>query len=105
MIARIWHGYTTLENADTYENLLRSEIFLEIESKNISGYSGIELLRRSLKDEVEFITIMHFESLDAVRAFAGNDYENAYVPAKARVLLKRFDAVSQHYEVRDENTY
>ena len=105
MIARIWHGYTTFENADAYENLLRSEIFSEIENKNIKGYKGIRLLRRSLKDEIEFITIMWFDSLDSVRSFAGENYETAYVPAKARAILKRFDDRYQHYEIINEIEY
>ena len=63
-------------------------------------YQGIDLLRRDLGDEVEFVTIMWFDSIDAVRTFAGEDYEAAVVPPKARALLSRFDARSQHYEVR-----
>ena len=102
MIARIWHGYTTFENAGVYEKLLKTEIFHEIEKKNVKGYKGIKLLRRILNDETEFITIMTFDSLEAVKAFAGEDYETAYVPAKAREILKRFDARSQHYEIREE---
>ncbi|MHA1187051.1 MAG: antibiotic biosynthesis monooxygenase [Candidatus Heimdallarchaeota archaeon] len=100
MISRIWHGYTTHENADAYESLLKEEIFIGIEKKEIVGYQGINLLRRELEDEVEFITIMWFDSLDSVRAFAGEDYEIAVVPPNARKLLKRFDARSQHYEVK-----
>ncbi|MHA1442477.1 MAG: antibiotic biosynthesis monooxygenase [Candidatus Heimdallarchaeota archaeon] len=100
MISRIWHGYTTHENADAYESLLKEEIFIGIEKKEIAGYQGINLLRRELEDEVEFITIMWFDSLDSVRAFAGEDYEIAVVPPNARKLLKRFDARSQHYEVK-----
>ncbi|MFX1518009.1 MAG: antibiotic biosynthesis monooxygenase [Promethearchaeota archaeon] len=100
MISRIWHGWTTLENADHYESLLKNEIFLGIENRQIDGYNGIHLLRRTVGNEVEFITIMWFDSLDAVRAFAGEDYEIAVVPPKARALLSRFDARSQHYEVR-----
>jgi heme-degrading monooxygenase HmoA len=100
MISRIWHGYTTPENADVYEALLKSEIFVGIQGRNIAGYRGIQLLRRALGDEVEFITIMWFDSLEAVRTFAGEDYEVAVVPPKARAILSRFDARSQHYEVR-----
>jgi len=59
-------------------------------------------LRREVGEEVEFVTIMWFESIDAVRTFAGEDYEAAVVPAKARALLSRFDARSQHYEVKVE---
>ncbi|MHA2346545.1 MAG: antibiotic biosynthesis monooxygenase [Candidatus Hodarchaeales archaeon] len=102
MISRIWHGWTTLENADAYESLLKSEIFFKIENRQIGGYNGIHLLRRNIGDEVEFITIMWFDSLDAVRSFAGEEYELAVVPPKARALLSRFDARSQHYEVINE---
>ena len=65
-IKRIWHGWTTPNNADTYENLLRDEVFPSIETKNISGYRSIELLRRDQGDEVEFITLMTFDSLQNV---------------------------------------
>ncbi len=102
MISRIWHGWTTLENADAYESLLKNEIFLGIENRQITGYKGIHLLRREVNNEVEFITIMWFETFEAVRVFAGEDYELAVVPPKARVLLTRFDARSQHYEVKAE---
>jgi heme-degrading monooxygenase HmoA len=105
MISRIWHGWTTPENADTYENLLRQEIFPEIASKNVAGYRSIQLLRRQLSDETEFITIMQFDSLEAVRQFAGEDYEQSYVPAKARKVLSRHDARSQHYEIKENIVY
>ena len=100
MISRIWHGWTTLENAEAYESLLKSEIFLGIETRKIDGFKGIHLLHRYIGDEVEFITIMWFDSLEAVRTFAGEEYELAVVPPKARALLSRFDARSQHYEVK-----
>lgn len=102
MIARIWHGWTTPANADVYENLLKTEIFTGIQGRQIEGYRGIQLLRRDLADEVEFITIMWFDSIDAVRTFAGEDYEVAVVPPKAREVLSRFDARSQHYQVETE---
>jgi heme-degrading monooxygenase HmoA len=104
MISRIWHGWTTPANADAYEALLKSEIFTGIQNRQIAGYRGIQLLRRSLDTEVEFVTIMWFDSLDAVRAFAGEEYEIAVVPSKARALLSRFDARSQHYEVKAERS-
>jgi heme-degrading monooxygenase HmoA len=99
MISRIWHGYTTFENADTYEKLLTEEIFIGIKNRNINGYRGIQLLRRQLENETEFITIMWFDSLNAVAEFAGIDYENAVVPEKAQRVLSRFDKKSQHYDV------
>jgi heme-degrading monooxygenase HmoA len=104
MIGRIWHGWTSHENADAYERLLREEIFKWIESKDIAGYQGIQLLRRRLDDEVEFVTIMWFDDLDAVRQFAGEDYETAVVPPDAQKLLSHYDAVSAHYEVRKKLT-
>ena len=83
MICRLWHGWTTPENADAYEHLLREEVFRGIAARRIAGYRGIELLRRTSGTEVEFVTLMWFESLDDVRAFAGEAYEQAVVPAAA----------------------
>lgn len=100
MICRLWHGWTTPDNADAYEQLLREEVFVGIASRGIAGYRGIEPLRRATDGEVEFVTLMWFESLDDVRAFAGANYEQAVVPAAARKVLRRFDATSTHYEVR-----
>jgi len=72
-IRRIWHGWTTPEKADEYLNLLRNEVFPGIEAKKIPGYQSIELLRRNLDDEVEFVTIMTFDSLQNVIDFQGED--------------------------------
>lgn len=102
MISRIWHGWTTLGNAEAYEALLNEEIFAGIQGRRIRGFRGIQLLRRRVGEEIEFVTVMVFESLDAVREFAGDDYEAAVVPAKARAVLSRFDERSQHYEIRAE---
>jgi len=101
MICRVWHGWTTPANADPYERLLRSEIFAGIVARNIAGFRGIDLLRRSLSDNVEFTTLMWFDSLDAIREFAGTDYEVAVVPPRAQALLQRYDARSAHYDVRE----
>lgn len=103
MISRIWHGYTSFTNADAYEKLLKSEIFVGIKSRKIEGYKGIQLLRRILENETEFITIMWFDSVGSVKLFAGMDYEQAVVPKEAQELLSRFDKKSQHYEVRSED--
>ena len=97
MIARLWHGWTTPENAAAYEALLRSEVLPGIH--RIPGYHGAYLLRRDADPEVEFVTLTLFESWDAVRAFAGPDLEAAVVPPAARKLLARFDARSVHYEI------
>lgn len=106
MIGRIWHGWTKSENADRYERLLKEEIFPGIADKKVPGYRGIQLFRRSIdNDEVEFVTIMWFDSWEAVKQFAGEDYERAYVPSKAREVLARFDESSQHYEIRKRLDY
>ncbi len=85
MIARLWYGWTTPENADAYEALLKTEIFPWIVGKKIAGFRRIELLRAPAGDEVEFATVMWFDSIDAIKAFAGADYETAVVrPKRAR---------------------
>jgi antibiotic biosynthesis monooxygenase (ABM) superfamily enzyme len=106
MIARIWHGWTKPENADAYERLLKEEIFPGIAAKDVAGYRGIQLLRRPIGgEEVDFVTIMRFDSWDAVKRFSGEDYERAYVPPKAREVLARFDERSQHYEIKERLDY
>lgn len=90
MIARIWYGWTDPQNADAYEALLKTEIFSGILARSIDGFRRIELLRAPAAEEVEFATVMWFDSMEAVRSFAGTDYERAVVPPKARALLKRF---------------
>lgn len=98
MIVRIWHGWTTPANAETYQHLLETHVFPGILAKKVAGLDRIELVRRDAGDEVDFVTMMWFDSLDAVRDFVGEDYEAAYVPPAARAVLARFDARSAHYE-------
>jgi antibiotic biosynthesis monooxygenase (ABM) superfamily enzyme len=106
VIGRIWHGWTTPQNAEKYEGLLKEEIFSTIAEKKVPGYKGIQLLRRPLEgEEVEFVTIMWFDSWDAVRQFAGEDHERAYVPSAAREVLARFDERSRHYEIKESLEY
>lgn len=102
MISRIWRGWTAPENADHYEDLLRNEIFPGILARIVAGFRRIELYRAPVGEEVEFVTVMWFDTIEAVKAFAGEDHETAVVPPKARAVLKRFDARSQHYEVREQ---
>ena len=104
-VKRIWHGWTTPGNADVYQRLLHDEVFPGIEAKKIAGYQSIELLRRDLDDEVEFITIMTFDSLQSVIDFQGDDYRRCYVPDAAQRVLKRWNQVSDHYEVREVRDY
>ena len=96
MIARLWRGWTSVENADPYKRLLRTTILPGIH--RIAGYRGAYLFRRSIPEGVEFVTLTLWESLDAVRAFAGPEYEVAVVPPEARRLLSRYDEKSVHYE-------
>jgi|ERR1044071_7740110 heme-degrading monooxygenase HmoA len=96
MISRIWHGWTRTSDADTYEGMLRAEVLPGIH--RIPGYFGAYLLRREVGNEVEFVTITRFTDLDAVRAFAGEDFTRAVIHPPARELLLRFDERSVHYE-------
>ena len=105
MVARIWRGYTSLENADAYEKFLKTEFLPAVEKKNIPGYRRFQLLRKEETDEVSFITIMWFDSLDQIKAFAGEDYEKAVVHPTAQSLLKRYDPFSQHFELKHELNY
>jgi heme-degrading monooxygenase HmoA len=104
-VRRVWHGWTSPANADAYHRLLLDEVFPGIEAKGIPGYVGIELLRKDHDSEVEFVTIMTFESLTNVIDFQGEDYERAYVPASAQRVLSRWDERSAHYEVLEERMY
>lgn len=104
MICRIWHGWTTEANAEAYERFLRSEVFPGILRREIPGFQAFDLLRRSVPEEVEFVTIMWFDSVEAVQRFAGPDYEVAVVPPEARALLARFDQRSAHYNTIEQQS-
>lgn len=105
MIARIWHGWTTLENADAYYQVLTEQVIPQIESYKMEGYRKIEVLRQEHSEETEFITIMYFDSLELIKQFVGKDYEVAHVPEAAQKVLKRWNQRSQHYEVKDSFSY
>lgn len=100
MIGRVWHGWTTRDNADAYEHLLLTEVLPGIRARDIAGYHGAYLYRRDADaNEVEFVTTMFFDSMNGVREFAGDEHSSV-VPPTARALLKRFEEHSTHYEVR-----
>jgi hypothetical protein len=101
MICRVWRGWTTPENADDYERIVRDEVIPAIEARKIPGFRHIDLMKRDRGDEIEFRTLMWFESLDAIKAFIGEDYSVSHVPASARAGLKRFDERAAHYDVID----
>lgn len=96
MINRMWHGWTTRANADAYERLLREEVLPGIH--RVKGFNGAQLLRREAGEEVEFVAITQFASLEALREFAGEDYEAAVISPEAHKLLSHFDARAAHYE-------
>jgi heme-degrading monooxygenase HmoA len=97
MIARVWHGRTTRDHAAAYEELLGTTILPGID--RVRGYRGAELFRRDLGDEIEFMTVTRFDSLDAVREFAGDDYEHAVISDEAHRLLSQFDERVAIYEI------
>lgn len=97
MIARVWHGYTKPEHADAYEAMLKPELLPGV--GKVKGYRGSHLLRREQGSEVEFVTVMFWDSMDAIRAVTGPDYETAVIPEARRKYLVRYDAKSAHYEI------
>ena len=97
MIARVWHGYTKPEDADAYEAMLKPELLPGISAA--PGYKGSYLLRCDRGHEVEFITILFWQSLDDLRALAGADYEAAVIPEERRKYLSHYDARAEHFEV------
>jgi heme-degrading monooxygenase HmoA len=101
VICRLWRGWTTPDNADAYEAIVRGKVIPAIEARHFPGFRQIDLMRREIDGEVEFQTLMWFDSLDAIRAFVGEDYAVSHVPDAARAVLKRFDERAAHYEVID----
>jgi heme-degrading monooxygenase HmoA len=98
MIARHWRGWTAVHNADAYESLLKTKVLPEL--KRVAGYRGAYVLRSDGPDEVEFVVVNLFESMESVRAFAGDDYSTAVFEPEARSLLSRVEPIAQHYDVR-----
>jgi antibiotic biosynthesis monooxygenase (ABM) superfamily enzyme len=101
VICRLWRGWTTPGNADAYEAIVRGEVIPGIEARRIPGFRQIDLMRRDAGDEVEFQTLIWFDSLDAIKDFVGEDHSVSHVPDAARAVLKRFDERAAHYEVID----
>jgi heme-degrading monooxygenase HmoA len=100
MIARHWRGWTKPQNADAYESLLKEKVLPRL--KTIEGYRGGYVLRSDDGNEVEFVVVNLFDSLESVRQFAGEDYSTAIFEPEARRLLSRIEPLAKHYEVRTE---
>ena len=98
MIARIWHGWTKRANAKAYEEMLRTEFFPSIAARKINGYRGAALFIREDGDEVEFVTLLRFDSMDAVKEFAGVDPSKPVIYPKAEALITRMEP-ARHYRV------
>jgi antibiotic biosynthesis monooxygenase (ABM) superfamily enzyme len=103
MVARIWHGWTKRADAKMYEDMLRDEIFPSIAARNIKGYRGAQLFISQDADEVEFVTLLRFDSMDAVKEFAGADEGRPVIYPKAEALLTRMDERSRHYRIAKES--
>ncbi|PYL62663.1 MAG: antibiotic biosynthesis monooxygenase [Verrucomicrobia bacterium] len=98
MIARIWRGWTKRADAETYEEMLRNEIFPGIAARKIAGYRGAELFVREDGDEVEFVTLLRFDSMDAVKEFAGADAGKPVIYPNAESLIARTER-ARHYRI------
>jgi hypothetical protein len=98
MIARHWRGWTEVRNADAYESFLKIRVLPEL--KRLVGYRGGYILRSDGADEVEFVVVNFFESIESVRLFAGDDYSTPVFEPEARLLLSRIEPIARHYEVR-----
>jgi antibiotic biosynthesis monooxygenase (ABM) superfamily enzyme len=96
MITRLWRGWTAAEDADAYERFLLTKLFPSM--RDIPGFQGADVLRRAESDEVAFVTLVRFATLDAVIAFAGDEYETPVLEPEARALLSRSDERAVHYE-------
>lgn len=101
MIARHWRGWTLPKNANAYEALLKDKVLPGL--KQIPGYRGGYLLRCDGDEEAEFVVINLFDSLESVRAFAGENYEAAVFEPEAKVLLSRVEPLANHYQVRGQS--
>ena len=100
-VARIWRGWTTVEDADAYQAIVDGEVLPAIFERHIPGLVSAHLMRADaiVDGEVEFTTIIWFESLDSVKNFMGEDYQRSHVPESAQVVLKRFDSEAKHFHI------
>lgn len=101
-IIRTWRGWTSIENASRYEDMLFNEVFPTVKKNGVTGLEKVSISTKNKKDEVEFFLVLQFKSLDAVKSFAGENYENAYIPDNAKQVLKRYDKTAEHYELKGE---
>ena len=101
-ILRTWKGWTTIQNAPIYENMLINQVFPEVKKMGVDGLEKVNISTKHNEEEVEFFLILQFDCLDSVKAFAGENYEAAYIPDKAKRILLRYELKAQHYEMQGE---
>ena len=101
-IIRTWKGWTTLSNAPVYEDILINEVFPTVKKKGVDGLEKVSISTLEKENEVEFFLVLQFDSLEAVKSFAGENYERAYIPDNAKRVLLRYDDTAQHFELKEE---
>lgn len=101
-IIRTWRGWTTIENAPIYENMLINDVFPTVKKKGVNGLEKVSISTQTNNDEVEFFLVLQFDSLEAVKTFAGENYKLAYIPENAQRVLKRYDQTAEHFELKEE---
>ena len=101
-IIRTWKGWTSLENAPIYEDMLVNEVFPTVKQKGVEGLEKVSISTLETDDEMEFFLVLQFDSLESVKVFAGDDYEKAYIPENAKRVLSRYDKTAQHFTLKEE---
>lgn len=101
-VLRTWRGWTTIENAPVYEDMLINEVFPTVKKKGVDGLEKVSISTKQKQDEVEFYLVLQFDCLNSVKVFAGENYETAYIPDNAKRVLKRYEQTAQHYELKKE---
>jgi len=101
-IIRTWKGWTTIENAPVYEDMLINEVFPAVKRKGVNGLEKVSISTSEKQDDVEFFLVLQFDSLAAIKEFAGEDYEKAYIPENAQKVLSRYDKSARHYALKKE---
>lgn len=101
-IIRTWKGWTTIENALFYENMLINEVFPEVKRKGVKGLEKVSISTFEKNNEVEFFLVLQFDSLESVKKFAGEEYEKAYIPDNAKRVLSRYDENAEHFTLKKE---
>ncbi|WGD34313.1 antibiotic biosynthesis monooxygenase [Olleya sp. YS] len=101
-IIRTWKGWTTIDNAPIYEAMLINEVFPEVKRKGVEGLEKVSISTMERNDEMEFFLVLQFDSLNSVKMFAGENYEQAYIPENAKLVLSRYDETAQHFTLKEE---